>query len=81
MEKENKPTFTIAYKKSITGEGFIGVVEEVPGAASQGKTIEELTDNLKDAVKAIFEVNKLEAREKASSFFDTQDIKEASFCM
>jgi predicted RNase H-like HicB family nuclease len=37
---------------------FVGQVEEVPAAISQGRTIEELMDNLLDAVKLLYETNR-----------------------
>ncbi|HEY9000673.1 MAG TPA: type II toxin-antitoxin system HicB family antitoxin [Mucilaginibacter sp.] len=37
---------------------FVGQVEELPAAISQGKTIEELKDNLLDAIKLLLDTNK-----------------------
>lgn len=51
-------TFTMAYKESKNGNGFFGIIKEVPGAASQGKTIADLKENLLDAVHCIFNSNK-----------------------
>jgi len=39
---------------------FVGQIEEIPSAISQGKTIEELKENLVDAVSLVFEANRLE---------------------
>ncbi len=39
------------------GGWYAGFIKELPGANSQGKTIEELIDNLKDAVQLILESN------------------------
>lgn len=39
------------------GSWYAGFIKELPGANSQGKTIEELIDNLKDAVQLILESN------------------------
>jgi predicted RNase H-like HicB family nuclease len=39
-------------------EGYIGFIEEIPGANSQGETIEEVRENLKEAVLLILEANK-----------------------
>lgn len=55
------PKFTFTYAKSKDNSGYYGIVREVPGAASQGKTLEELKKNLNNAIKAIFEANRLEA--------------------
>lgn len=40
-----------------SGKWYAGFVKEVPGAHSQGKTIEEVKKNLKEAVKLIIESN------------------------
>jgi predicted RNase H-like HicB family nuclease len=36
-------------------EGYIGFVEELAGANTQGDTLEEARENLKEAVQMIFE--------------------------
>ncbi len=40
-----------------SGKWYAGFVKEVPGAHSQGKTIEEVKENLKEAVKLVMESN------------------------
>jgi len=37
---------------------LVGQIEEVPAAMSQGKTIEELKENLLDALRLILDTNK-----------------------
>lgn len=49
--------FTAIIEKGENG-WFVGQVEEIPAALSQGKTIQEVKDNLLDALKLILEVNK-----------------------
>ena len=44
--------------------GWIGYVEELPGANTQGKTKEEVRDNLKEAIQLIIEANRELAREE-----------------
>ena len=39
-------------------EGYIAWVEEVPGANSQGDTREEAYENLKEAVRLVFQANR-----------------------
>ena len=39
-------------------EGYIGFVEELPGANTQGETLEEARENLKEAVELIIEANR-----------------------
>ncbi len=40
-------------------EGYIGFIEELPGANTQGATIEEARSNLKEAVELVLEANRL----------------------
>jgi predicted RNase H-like HicB family nuclease len=56
-------TFTAVYRK--VPEGYIGFVEELPGANTQGATIEETRENLKEAVDLIIEANRALAQEWA----------------
>jgi predicted RNase H-like HicB family nuclease len=39
-------------------EGYIGWVEELPGANTQGKTLEEARENLQEAIRLVFEANR-----------------------
>ncbi len=39
-------------------EGWIGFVEQVPGANTQGDTLEEARENLKEAVSMVLEANR-----------------------
>ena len=52
---------TAVYRK--VPEGYIGFVEELPGANTQGETIEEVRENLKEAVDLVIEANRALARE------------------
>ena len=47
-------------------EGHIGFVEELPGANTQGVTLEEARANLKEAVALVLEANRTLAQEDAS---------------
>jgi predicted RNase H-like HicB family nuclease len=40
-------------------EGYIGFVEELPGANTQGMTIEEARENLREAVQLALEANRM----------------------
>ena len=44
-------------------EGYIGFVEELPGANSQGATLQEVRENLKEAVELIVAANRTLAEE------------------
>ncbi len=52
------------------GEWWIGWVEEVPGVNSQGRTREELLDNLRDALDEALEMNRAEARTAAGGAYE-----------
>ncbi|MHC1725962.1 MAG: type II toxin-antitoxin system HicB family antitoxin [Syntrophobacteraceae bacterium] len=39
-------------------EGYIGFVEELPGANSQGATLEETRENLREAIQLVLEANR-----------------------
>lgn len=42
----------------VRSEGwYAGYVKELPGAHSQGKTIKEVKDNLREAIKMVLESN------------------------
>lgn len=49
-------TLTAVYRK--VPEGYIGFVEELPGANTQGATIEEARENLKEAVDLVTEAKR-----------------------
>lgn len=53
--------FTAVFEK-VT-EGYIGFVEELPGANTQGNTLEEARENLAEAVEMVLEANRLLAEE------------------
>jgi len=57
--------FTAVYKKC--GEWYTGWIAEVPGANTQGKTMQETKDNLKEALMLILETNKALAKELAQN--------------
>ena len=44
-------------------EGYIGFVEELPGANTQGATLEEVRKNLQEAVALVLEANRVLAEE------------------
>jgi len=39
-------------------EGYIALVEELPGANTQGDTLEEARENLREAVELVLEANR-----------------------
>jgi predicted RNase H-like HicB family nuclease len=53
--------WTAVYRK--VPEGYIGFVEELPGANTQGATLEEARENLKEALELVLEANRALAEE------------------
>ena len=49
-------SFTAVFQK--VESGYIGFVEELPGANSQGDTLEEVRENLQEAVQLVLEANR-----------------------
>jgi predicted RNase H-like HicB family nuclease len=45
-------------------EGYIGFVEELPGANTQGDTLEETRKNLEEAIELVLEANRILAEEQ-----------------
>ena len=45
-------------------EGYVAFVEELPGANTQGATLEEARENLREAVALVIEANRALAREE-----------------
>jgi predicted RNase H-like HicB family nuclease len=54
-------TLTAVFKQ--VPEGFIAFVEELPGANSQGASLEEARANLEEAVSLVLEANRQLAEE------------------
>jgi len=54
-------TLTAVYRK--VPEGYIGFVEELPGANTQGVTLDQARENLKEAVELVIEANRALAKE------------------
>jgi predicted RNase H-like HicB family nuclease len=53
---------TKVFKK--VSEGYIGFVEELPGANTQGNTIEEARSNLEEAIELVLDTNRLLSEEQ-----------------
>jgi predicted RNase H-like HicB family nuclease len=48
--------FTAVFEQD--GDWWIGYLEELPGANTQGRTLAEARENLKDAVKLLIKANR-----------------------
>jgi predicted RNase H-like HicB family nuclease len=55
--------FTAVFRQ--VPEGYIGFVEELPGANTQGATLEEARANLQEAVAMILDANRELAQQSA----------------
>lgn len=57
-------TFSAVFEHD--GQWWLGYVEELPGANTQGRTLEEARANLKEAVQLVIEAHRLLAQQQAS---------------
>lgn len=53
---------TAVYRK--VPEGYVAFVEELPGANTQGSSLEEARENLREAVQLVLEANRALAEEE-----------------
>ena len=58
-------------------EGYVAFVEELPGANTQGDTLEEARENLREAVELVLEAN----RELAQETLTGQNVKREPFLL
>lgn len=56
MKEKFLNTYTAVIVKDA--DMYVAYAEELPGANTQGKTIEEAKENLKEAIELIIEANK-----------------------
>ncbi len=56
-------------------EGYIGFIEELPGANTQGATLEEARLNLREAVQMVLQAN----RDMAQRSIAGQDVRREPF--
>jgi len=54
---------------------FVGWVEEVPGAMTHGRSLDECRRNLKDALELILEIHRDEARQCLDGSCIMEDIE------
>ena len=50
-----KQQFTAVYKKQ--GKWYLGWIEEIPGVNTQGRSLKETKENLKEALSLIWNAN------------------------
>ena len=56
-------TLTAIYEEAEEG-GYIGYIAELPGANTQGETMDEVRENLLEAMQMILEANREEAERR-----------------
>lgn len=56
-------TYSAVYQKH--GDWYVAWVEEIPGVNTQGETLEEAKENLKDALSMVLDFNRQIARKAA----------------
>jgi len=70
--KKNKPAYHTCMSLQFTAvfrrvpEGYVAFVEELPGANTQGATLDEARTNLQEAVTLVIEANRTLAQESVS---------------
>jgi predicted RNase H-like HicB family nuclease len=72
-EEEIYMKFTAVFQKFP--EGYAAFIEELPGANTQGRTLEEARNNLSEAVELVLETN----RQLAEETMKGQDVIRESF--
>jgi predicted RNase H-like HicB family nuclease len=56
-------TFTAVFEEAEEG-GYIAYIAEVPGATTQGETLEEARENLREAIELVLDTNRRLALEQ-----------------
>ncbi len=56
-------------------EGYIGFVEELPGANTQGATLEETRENLKEAISLVLQANREVTERSVQGPVVTRDLQ------
>jgi len=70
-------SFTAVFLK--VPEGYVGFVEELPGANTQGATLVKARENLKEAVQLVLEANRKIAEQEIANKKVIREKIEVSF--
>jgi predicted RNase H-like HicB family nuclease len=70
--------FTAVYEKAPEG-GYVAWVEELRGAHTQGETLEEARENLKEVIALILETNRELAEKELNGTDVIRESLEAAF--
>ena len=66
-------TFTAIFQEAEEG-GYIAFAAELPGAITQGETIEETRENLREAIGLVLETNRAQAIERSTIYLQEQIV-------
>ena len=69
-KKEKTMEYSIIIHKDEKSGWYVGKCVQLPAAMSQGETLEQLLDNMKDAISLVLEYNK----EKAMNAFSGDKV-------
>jgi predicted RNase H-like HicB family nuclease len=72
-KKAQTNTFTAAFEQTDDG-WWVGKVLEVPGALTQGKTLDEARENLQEALSLILECQRDESRRELAGHNVVEEI-------
>ncbi len=64
---------TAIYERAEEG-GYVGYIAELPGASTQGETLEETRENLREAVSLLLECYREEAEKRLSDSATKEDF-------
>jgi predicted RNase H-like HicB family nuclease len=68
-----KREFTAVYKKQ--GGWYLGWIEEISGVNTQGKTLKETKENLKEALLLILETNRMQSNKSAGRLAKRESLE------
>ncbi|MGC9354847.1 MAG: type II toxin-antitoxin system HicB family antitoxin [Mariniphaga sp.] len=71
--KLNNLSFTAVFVEEPKG-GYSAYIEEIPGANTQGESLEEAKENLKEALQLVLETNKILSQK--NTLKGTKSLKE-----
>ncbi len=71
-------TFTAVYQKQ--GNWYLGWIEEIPGVNTQGKTLKEAKENLKEALELIFKNQKTSQTSSVPRHTEVNDFLARKIC-
>ena len=62
-EEDRMEQFTAVFQRD--GDWWVAFIKELPGANTQGRTLDEARENLHDAVQMILEADRMRSRRES----------------